>query len=1672
MAVVQDRHSGTAPEIVAGHARRGAFDLDRVIGLPGALLEWSVIPVRIALAVAVLFLALLSDGMESVRLLWAVVLLVVALYTGASALLLGRRYVRRAIALGIAADLALATAVFPAVYYLVSRNDPENLSYAAQPAVALVTLVVVTATMRLRIWLAILVGAFMALVPASLAWALTAEATPVTGVLGDVLTFAATAVVFTIVGRAMQRTRSGFERQVDETRRRRDEAEGRADERDVLAEIGRIISASPDISETYERFADEVRSVLPADRVAINIYELADGTFTTTHVSGLDVPGWEQGSRHSPSQSPLQQVVEERRGLLLDGEAYRSRSTYSSVADGLAVGLRTAIIVPLEHRGDVIGTLSARARDPEAYTGAHLELLDRIGRQIAPVVASARLYTDMERSARERDVFAEIGRVLAASPNIDDVYEAFAGQVSRVLPFERISICTLDHPSGRLRTSYVSGKPVPTLPRGGLRPESNRGILDAVVRDRRPILVSDIKKALDRFPDARHVLDAGIRCGIYVPLISNGQFVATLAVGAATPGAYTEADLDLLVRIGGQIAGTIANAELRARTERQAREEAALAEIGRIITSSLRIEDVYDRFAEQVRALMPAERVSVIEIDPAIAELSIRYVSGLTIPSSGAGTRRRLSRNGLLETVVQSGRALAVADLAELIGSSPGVRPIVEAGVRSVLYSPLRSQGEVIGLLCVASTEAGVHTDYHLELLERISAQIAGALANAMLHERADRQAREESALAEIGRIVNSSLGIEAVYAQFSEQVARILNFDRLAIARIGPGEGEFTISHVTGVEIPGLEVGSIWKLAESPLGPVLKDAETLFLQGAEMNERAAATPGMAEGVAAGIRSSIVVPLIERDRPVGFFSVRALVEDAYTEADAVLARRVAALVSSAITNAELLERSGRQAREEAVLGEIGRIITSTPKIEDVYDRFAEQLRTLMPADRVSVIEVEPGTGELSMRHVSEFSPQSSIFGTTDQWSPNALMEFVVRTGEGLAIPDLRARIRDFPDAQPVLDSGVFSLLYSPLRAQGQVIGLLCVVSTEVDAHTDYHFELLERISAQIAGALANARMHERSDQQAREESALGEIGRIVNSSLDIETVYEQFAEQVRQILPFDRLVIGVRDPDGIHASVSHVTGVVVPGLEVGTVRVISDTNLAPVLERGETLFQQGGRGYERTSQIPGEAQGLVSSLFVPLISRDRPIGFLALRINQEEAYTEAHAVLARRIAALASTAITNSELYERAETEARERAVLAEIGRIVGSSLDIDSVYARFADQVRELIDFDRISISYVDPRRSSVIYAWAEGEPQTGFGIGREIPIKAFRGTRLGTLMRRRRGAVLDESEIVEFLGRLPWANESTARSMIVVPLVSDDRTIAGLTLTSSKPDVYGSRELEIATRVGSQVAGAVANARLHTALREASEELKDINIQKTELMTTVAHELKSPLTALRAFMDLVLEGTAGDVPEKQLELLIKASRSTTRMQNLLNVFSHLEMAEDLSVPLMVTMFDIGTLVTGAIDLLQPSAAQAGVEVKAVGFDDLPLIEGDRQAIEQVVSNLVSNAIKYSHEGGAVEVSCEVRDEDVIVSVTDTGLGISSEDQERMFERFFRGSDPVKRRIRGTGLGLYVSRGLVQRHHGRMWVESEAGRGSVFSFALPFEQPAEEPLGRDTPAA
>ena len=232
-------------------------------------------------------------------------------------------------------------------------------------------------------------------------------------------------------------------------------------------------------------------------------------------------------------------------------------------------------------------------------------------------------------------------------------------------------------------------------------------------------------------------------------------------------------------------------------------------------------------------------------------------------------------------------------------------------------------------------------------------------------------------------------------------------------------------------------------------------------------------------------------------------------------------------------------------------------------------------------------------------------------------------------------------------------------------------------------------------------------------------------------------------------------------------------------------------------------------------------------------------------------------------------------------------------------------------------------------------------------------------------------------------------------------------------------------------------------------TAEREVAE-------MKTEFVSTVSHELRTPLTSIKGYVDLVLDGEAGELGETQLEYLGIVKENSDRLVKLINDLLDISRIESGRVHLKIEPVDLSDVVADVVGTLRAVLDQGHVDLKIDLPDDLPPVAADEHRVGQVITNLVSNAIKYSPGGGTVRVTGKVGAGEVILSVSDTGIGISEEDQKRLFAKFFRVDSSHAREIGGTGLGLSICRSIIELLGGSIDVESEIGVGSTFSFALP----------------
>ncbi|WP_295660435.1 ATP-binding protein [uncultured Nocardioides sp.] len=290
---------------------------------------------------------------------------------------------------------------------------------------------------------------------------------------------------------------------------------------------------------------------------------------------------------------------------------------------------------------------------------------------------------------------------------------------------------------------------------------------------------------------------------------------------------------------------------------------------------------------------------------------------------------------------------------------------------------------------------------------------------------------------------------------------------------------------------------------------------------------------------------------------------------------------------------------------------------------------------------------------------------------------------------------------------------------------------------------------------------------------------------------------------------------------------------------------------------------------------------------------------------------------------------------------------------------------------------------------------------------------------------------------------------------SLLFVPLGAGRECLGTLVLTRRSSDAeWSSVETSTALDIGHDLGRALLNARNFEREQQLVSELRELDTYKSQLISTVAHELKNPLTSILGHVEMLESAT--DMPPRTQRSVGSIERGAVRMERVIEDMLMLAKVGDPANALIAAPVEMGRLVEDALDLVSLTASRKGLAVIYDPPTEPVVALGDSSDLDQVCANLISNAVKYTPDGRAVTVRLDRRGRDVILTVSDEGLGISDADQQHLFEEFFRSSNPEAVAQPGTGLGLTIANRIVMRHDGRIEVESELGKGTTFRVILP----------------
>jgi signal transduction histidine kinase len=727
-----------------------------------------------------------------------------------------------------------------------------------------------------------------------------------------------------------------------------------------------------------------------------------------------------------------------------------------------------------------------------------------------------------------------------------------------------------------------------------------------------------------------------------------------------------------------------------------------------------------------------------------------------------------------------------------------------------------------------------------------------------------------------------------------------------------------------------------------------------------------------------------------------------------------------------------------------------RALTATLDLTHLLDLFLDRVCSLMHAERGIVHLADRETNEYAVRHalgVAHPGPLTAVRfrerDATVKWLASSPRATYLTDSEGRWMPP---RLSAEERARLTL---LQATLCVPFLAHDRLIGWLALgpkLSRDLYSPDDLAF--LTALADQMAVAIENARHFQRSTARARELAILNEVAQTITSTLHLNDVLHLIMGKVVELLHVEAASLLMLGETGKNLVFRVALGPVKDEIQAAELPVGAGIAGSAARE-GRPYIVNNARSDPRWYSAFDEDTHFAtrSILAVPLAVKGRVIGVIeAINKQNGRPFTEGELTLLTSFAAQAAIAIENARLFTQTDQELAERvaelSTLQQIDRQLNATLDFELVMNLALEWALRTTQAVAGSIAVLHPQEGLRLVAIKGYSAEMDAYQKKRWPLD--RGI-LGRVARTGEPAVVDDvSQDLDYVEMC-----AGACSQLSVPILREGRVIGVISLESRETAAFDERAQLFSQRLADHTAIAMTNARLYADVRAADE-------AKSEFVSMVSHELKIPMTTIKGYAKLLQMDDLDRVGDERRGFLEIINNSVDRMDALVRDLLDISRIETGRMKLEIQPVQLAAIVDEVVHLLQREFEARQHKLSVEVSPELPPVHADRSRLAQVLTNLLGNAYKYTPQGGSITVRARAQNGSVLCSVADTGIGISLEDQKRLFEKFFRADDDFVREVGGTGLGLSIAKSIVELQGGEIWTESEPGRGSVFSFTLP----------------
>jgi GAF domain-containing protein len=1347
-----------------------------------------------------------------------------------------------------------------------------------------------------------------------------------------------------------------------------------------------------------------------------------------------------------------------------------------------AGGWRRMLGVPMLREGRPLGVIVVAWKEAGTTSDKLVRLLQTFADQAAIAIENVRLFNETKEALEQQTATSKILGVISSSPtDLAPVFDAIL----------KSSMQLCDAHLGLL--NIREGDKLRTVAQRGGSPEFRRWVFErgAFTADGtaaqalaagKPFNIADARDGPGyregRPNTTKFVNLGGVRSFLAVPLMKDGTAIGNVGIYRPDVRPFSEKQVALVSMFANQAVIAIENTRLFNETKEALERQTATSEVLKTISrSTFDLNAVLQVLIENATRLAGASQGFIFRFDGEVARLAFSYNAAPAYRAIIEARPLAPGRGSLVGRVLLEHRPVHIPDA--LSDPEFTLHDAQRAGgFRSMLGVPMMREGNLIGVIAMWANEVRPFTEKQIELVSTFADQAVIAIENVRLFNETREALEKQTATAEILRVLSANpADTQPVFEAIVRHAAKLCDS---VYANVFRYDGERL--HLAASEgVPGDVLESLkgsYPMAPNRsrvVGRVILEKRVIGV------ENTADDPEYDRSFAdvSHHRRILGVPLMRDADPVGAISIGWNEPGAILPRHEELLRTFADQAVIAIENVRLFNETKEALERQTATSEILKVIASSPSdVQPVFDAIAASARRLLAGGAALVARRAGDKLEL----VAYTSAGEAADAALRKLFPAPI------TGQGhlgkailSAAPVGTSDIQNdetyseaFREVQRT--RGVRSIVSVPMLRDGEPIGVISVNRPVAGNFSDHQTNLLKTFADQAVIAIENVRLFNETKEALERQTATAEILKVISSSpTDVQPVFDAIVRSAARLFdPCDATITMLEHgflrwyaTAGLHYEPTDVARIkAVYPLPFDPERspssqAIQGTRIVEIMDAASPDTP------EFTRKV-GKAGGFRSACFVPLIRESAGIGTIILthpkpgfRLSNKQL------ALVQTFADQAVIAIENVRLFKelQARTEALTKSVdqltaLGEVGQAISSTLDLETVLKTIVARAVQLTGLDGGSIYEYDERAEEYRLRAAENLSDEIVEVLRGSPIRSNEGPVWEAGLTGQPTQITEMRDEGYQTPRREFLLRAGYRALLVVPLMRENRIVGALSVQRKAPGAFAPEVVELLKTFATHSALAIQNARLFREIAEKGRQLEVASQHKSQFLASMSHELRTPLNALLGFNEMLLGDVYGEVPGDMRPPLAQMQSSGKHLLRLINNVLDLAKIESGRMELALAEYSVHDTVEGVRSTLQPLAAEKGLDFRAAVPPEIPLAYGDPGRITQCLMNLAGNSLKFT-KAGKVEISVAVDNGLLRYRVADTGIGIPPDKIEGLFTEFKQTDATVASEYGGTGLGLSISKKFVEMHGGRIWAESEPGRGSVFTFEVPLRAKA-----------